>query len=105
LINSQKHIANSFTLLLLIGGMVCLNAHRLTHITEEADSHQSTSAPDKNISDDCVLCNVSAFSFSDIESPQYIPDYYKSEIAASYSVLYLTEELSSVTVPRAPPIV
>jgi len=84
--------------------MICLNAHYLTHISDEIDSHQSSSVPDMNVSDDCVLCTVNSLGFADIESSQYIPQYSTGEIVATYSVPYLTEKLSTVTVPRAPPL-
>lgn len=103
--DQQKHISYYLTLLLVIGGMICLNAHRLTHISENTDSHQSTSVPDENISDECVLCTVSTFGFADFESPQYTPDYSKTEIVANLSTTFLSQRLNPVSVPRAPPFV
>lgn len=85
--------------------MLCLNAHHLTHVSDEVDSHQSSSAPDMKVSDDCVLCTVSSLGFADIESSQYIPHYSNSKIVAIYSAPYLTEKLKTITVPRAPPFI
>jgi RsiW-degrading membrane proteinase PrsW (M82 family) len=105
LIDSHKHISYYFTFFLLIGGMICLNAHYLTHVSDEMDSHQSSSAPDMNVTDDCVLCTVSSLGFADIESSQYIAHHSNGKIVATYSVSNLTEKLNTVTVPRAPPFI
>lgn len=102
----RKHTSFYLYVILVIAGLICLNTHSLTHLNnQQADSHQTTADPGKKISDNCVLCIVSAFGFADSESPQYIPDYSKSEIVANLSTPFLSKRSNPVTVPRAPPFV
>lgn len=96
-----------FPIMLVMIGFLCLNLHDLTHLhPHQTDSHQtdSDSVPDKKMSDDCVLCIVSASGFADLELQSFKTVQTEAERILPSGLISLSHRIISVTAPRAPPV-
>lgn len=103
----KKHIFDFFLNLLVMAGLLCLNLHSLTHLTvHQADSHQSgaDSVPVNKISDDCVLCVVSASGFADLGVQPFHAVQTETGQILLPGLASLSYQTFSVTTPRAPPV-
>lgn len=100
----KNNILFHVTAVSVVVGFLCLNVHDLTHSHHhQAGEHQTNSNPAKKISDDCVQCIISAFSFAEPEGQQYIYIHPVSE-QGNHSFLFTpSQQPVSVASPRAPP--
>lgn len=103
----NKYIAVLFFILPVILGFLCLNLHSLTHLKDwQPGSHQtgSDSLPANKISDDCVLCLVSASGSADLKVQAFNTVQTETEQILYPSFTSPTHQTVSATSPRAPPV-